>query len=200
MKDKTPDKRKHVLVIDGHPDNKSLCTSLAGSYVKGAGNSGYRCAFVHLSDLDFDPVLHKGYRVIQELEPDLLMLQEEIMKADHVVMVYPVWWATFPALLKGMIDRVFLPGVMFSFHKNGFLWEKYMKGKSARLIVTMDSPPFYYRFFVRKPGDNALKKGVLKFSGFRPVRVTHLGSVKGSDLTRRRKWLKKCERMGMKMK
>ncbi|MDZ7821253.1 MAG: NAD(P)H-dependent oxidoreductase [Candidatus Marinimicrobia bacterium] len=152
MKDKTPDKRKHILVIDGHPDKESFCTSLAGSYVKGAGHSGYRCAFVHLSDLDFDPVLHKGYHVIQELEPDLLMLQEEIKKADHLVMVYPVWWAAFPALLKGMIDRVFLPGVMFSFHKNDLLWGQVYE----REIGTADSDdgrpsPFITGFLYGNP-------------------------------------------------
>lgn len=194
------DKVKHILVINAHPDKDSFCAALTRSYVEGAVKSGSICRLVHLSDLDFDPILHKGYRVIQELEPDLIMLREEIKTADHLVMVYPVWWATFPALLKGLIDRLFLPGFMFNFHSSGYSWDKYMKGKTARLIITMNSPPWYYRIFVRKPGDNALKKGVLKFVGFGPVRITHLGPVKLSGLQKRRKWLKKAEYLGVKMK
>ncbi|MBW6458792.1 MAG: NAD(P)H-dependent oxidoreductase, partial [FCB group bacterium] len=131
---------------------------------------------------------------------DCLMLQEAIKKADHLVIVYPVWWGTYPSLLKGMIDRAFLPGFMFKFHPNGYSWDKFMKGKSARLIVTMNSPKWYYKFIVGRPGDRSMKRSVLGFAGFRPVRITHLGPLKNSDPDQRQKWLNKIETLGKRIK
>ena len=190
--------KQSILVINGHPDKESLCSALAEAYARGSRTSAIDCELIHLSDLDFDPVLHNGYRVVQELEPDLLMLQERIRKAEHLVFVYPVWWGTYPSLLKGMIDRAFLPGFMFKFHPNGYSWDKFMKNKSARLIVTMNSPKWYYKYMIGRPGDHAMRRSVLRFAGFKPVRITHLGPVNRADATRRAEWLQKIESMGKK--
>ena len=189
-----------ILVINGHPDKESYCAALAEAYREGAAYAGKDCGLVHLSDVHFDPVLHHGNRVIQELEPDLKSLQAQIKRARHLVLVYPVWWATFPALLKGLFDRAFLPGQMFKFREDKLLWERYMKGRSARCIVTMNTPPLLYRLFIKRPGDHAVNRGVLRFVGYRPVRFTHLGSVKRSDLKKRRHWLQKVRRLGVKGK
>ena len=101
---------KKILIINGHPDKESLCFALAESYKKGADTNGNQCQLVHLIDLTFNPILTHGYRLVSELEPDLLKMQEAILQADHLVSVYPNWWATLPALLKGFIDRVLLGG------------------------------------------------------------------------------------------
>ena len=91
-------------------------------------------------DLDFNSILKHGYRQWTELEPDLLMIQQDIVDADHLVFEYPTWWGTCPALLKGLIDRVFLPGFAFKYRDNSLFWDKLLKGNTARLIVTMDTP------------------------------------------------------------
>jgi len=131
---------KKVLIINGHPDKESLCYSMAAIYQKGALSSGAESKLVNLIDLHFNPNLESGYRKQTELEPDLLAIQQDILDAQHVVFVYPNWWGTFPALLKGFIDRVFLPGFGFKYRENSPFWDKLLKGKSARLIVTMDTP------------------------------------------------------------
>jgi putative NADPH-quinone reductase len=105
---------KKTLIINGHPDKESFCFAIAESYKKGADSSGSDCKLVHLIDLDFNPILTFGYREISVLEPDLVKMQQEIFAADHLVLVYPNWWATFPALLKGFIDRVFVPNFAFN--------------------------------------------------------------------------------------
>ena len=92
---------KKILIINGHPDEKSFCFALAESYKKGADTNGAECRLVHLTDLQFNPVLTYGYRVVSELEPDLQKMQQYILQADHLVFVYPTWWGTYPALLKG---------------------------------------------------------------------------------------------------
>ena len=134
---------KKVLIINGHPDKKSLCFALAEQYKKGAQKSGASCKIIHLIDLKFNPI-SMGYNVLLELEPDLLKTQQAILEADHLVMVYPNWWGTYPALLKGFIDRVFLPNFAFKYHKDSPMPEKLLKGKTARMIVTMDTPRWYY--------------------------------------------------------
>jgi putative NADPH-quinone reductase len=191
---------KNILIINGHPDKESFCTELAQSYKKGADNTHANCRLINLFELNFDPILHNGYRKRTELEPDLLHAQEEISKADHLVFVYPTWWGTYPALLKGFIDRVFLPKFAFKYRENSVLWDKLLKGKTARLIVTMDTPKWYYRLIFKSPGHNSMKKGILEFCGIKPVKISSFGPVKQSGEAQRKKWLHEIEKLGVKQK
>lgn len=192
--------KKKICIINGHPDSKSLCNSLAESYKKGAENSGAECVLYYLGELKFNPILSKGYREQAELEPDLLKVQKDISESDHLVFVYPTWWGTYPALLKGFIDRVFLPGFAFSYKENSRGWHKLLKGKSARIIVTMDSPKWYYKLVYRSPGHNSMKTGVLQFCGINPVSITTLSPIKSSDESKRKQWLAKIEKLGNQQK
>ena len=189
---------KNILIINGHPDKESLCFSIAESYQKGAMSSGAKCKLVHLIDLKFNPVLLHGYRERTELEPDLLLIQQDILEADHLVFVYPTWWGTYPALLKGLIDRVFLPQFAFKYRDNSLLWDKLLKGKSARLIVTMDTPTWYYSLIYRSPGHHSMKKTILEFCGIKPVKILTFGPVKTADENKRKYWLALTEKLGKK--
>ncbi len=191
---------KNILIINGHPDKNSLCHALAESYKEGCNSQNANCTLVNLIDLQFDPILHYGYRQRTELEPDLLKMQEAIQKADHLVFVYPTWWGTYPALLKGFIDRVFLPGFAFKYRENSLFWDKYLKGKSARLIVTMDTPKWYYSLIYKSPGHNSLRKGVLEFCGIKPVRISAFGPVKTSDDKKRKKWINQVRKIGVELR
>jgi putative NADPH-quinone reductase len=187
---------KKILILNGHPDERSFCNSLAQSYKIGAESAGAHCRLVNLFDLNFNPILNHGYRLVSELEPDLLKIQQEIRNADHMVMVYPNWWRTYPALLKGFIDRVFLPGFAFKYRKNSPFWDKLLKDKSARLIVTMDTPAWYYFLVNRSPGHNSMKKGILEFSGIKPVKISSFSPVRSSDEKKRTMWLAEVEKLG----
>ena len=189
-----------ILIINGHPDTESFCHSMAESYKTGAEKSGAGCKLIHLTDLKFNPILQYGYRTRTELEPDLIQAQKDIKEADHLVFIFPVWWSTYPALLKGFIDRVFLPGFAFKYRDNSILWDKLLKGKSASIISTMDTPGWYYRLVYKSPAHNSLKKGILEFCGISPVHVTRISPVKTSDSVSRAKWLKKVEALGEKFK
>ncbi|WP_310558415.1 NAD(P)H-dependent oxidoreductase [Flavobacterium sp.] len=191
---------KNILIINAHPDKESFCFALAESYKNGADLVGTDCKLVHLIDLKFNPILTYGYRKISELEPDLVQMQKDILWADHLVFVYPNWWATFPALLKGFIDRVFVPGFAFKYRENSSFWDKLLKGKTARLIVTMDTPSWYYWFKNRSPGHNAMKIGVLEFCGIKPVKIKVFSGIKASDEAKRKKWLEEVKKLGEKQK
>jgi putative NADPH-quinone reductase len=191
---------KNILIIDGHPDKESFSFQLAESYRKGAEATGATCTVIHLADISFDPILHSGYKKRTELEPDLLNIQQAITKADHLVFVYPVWWATYPALLKGFVDRVFIPAFAFKYRDNSMFWDKLLKGKSARLIITMDAPKWYYALVYKSPGTNAMKKGVLEFCGIKPVRVTTFSPVKSSDENTRKRWINQVVKLGEKQR
>lgn len=190
---------KNILIINGHPDRESFCSELAKSYKKGADAVGANCKLINLIDLKFNPILNFGYKQRTELEPDLVAIQQDILNADKLVFVYPTWWATYPALLKGFFDRVFLPGFAFKYRENSILWDKLLKGKSARLIVTSDTPKWYSALIYRNAGNISIKKGILEFCGVKPVEITTFSPIKSSDLKKRNKWLSKIEELGKKM-
>lgn len=189
---------KKILIINGHPDKQSFCFALAEMYKKGADTNGVNCKLVHLIDLKFNPILTYGYRLVSALEPDLIKIQQDILDSDHLVFVYPNWWATLPALLKGFLDRVLLPNFAFKYHAKGPFWDKLLVGKSARLIVTMDTPKWYYWLVNRRAGHNAMKLGILEFCGIEPVKISVFTPVKTSDTQKRNKWLKEVEALGQK--
>ncbi|MFZ4056629.1 MAG: NAD(P)H-dependent oxidoreductase [Ferruginibacter sp.] len=187
---------KNILIINGHPDSESFCCALSERYKKGATLNGNKCKLIHLFDLKFNPILTNGYRIVSELEPDLLLAQQAILQADHLVFVYPNWWGTYPALLKGFIDRVFLPNFAFKFSDNSPLPVQLLKGKTARLIVTMDTPKWYYWLVNKSPGHNSMKKGILEFCGIKNVKITSFAIVKTSSELKRNNWLNEVERLG----
>jgi NAD(P)H dehydrogenase (quinone) len=189
-------KSKKVFILLGHPDTDSLNRTLADEYQKGSEEAGHEVRRMNIGDLKFDPILHNGYRVIQELEPDLVSFQENVKWCDHFVIFYPSWWSSMPALLKGLIDRAWLPGFAFRF-KSDISWEKLLKGRSATMIVTSDTAPIIQRILF---GDttNELKKGILGFAGFSPIKVRKFGYLKHFGINRRMLLQKKAYNLGQK--
>lgn len=189
-----------VLIISGNPNSASFDHALANAYYEGAIANGIRAKILDLGKLHFDPILHNGYNEIQALEPDLLNAQNMIEAANHLVFVYPSWWGSMPALLKGFFDRVFHPGFAFKYRHNSPLWDKYLTGKTARIIITMDSPGWWNRLMYHRSNIYAVKVATLQFCGIKPVKVTVFDKVKFSTEEKRQKWLKEVEDMGRQKK
>ena len=189
---------KRILVILGHPDKESFNGALASAYIEGAQKSGAEVRRINIGDLTFDPSLRKGYKADQVLEPDLENVQEQIKWAEHVVWVYPIWWSLFPAILKGLIDRIFIPGYAFKHHKGKLLWDRNLKGKTSRIISTMDNFMIVY-FLLLSPGTNALWT-TLKYVGFGRVRRTFIGHIRKKSQRRLEKHISKIKKLGEKNK
>jgi putative NADPH-quinone reductase len=191
---------KQILIINGHPDKESFNHALSAAYIKGVNKTDSELTQINISDLDFNPNLRFGYRKRMELEPDLVGAIDKIKKADHIVWVFPIWWGGYPALMKGFIDRTFLPGITFLPIEGKPLPKKLLKGKSARLIITSDTPKWYDFLIMKRPAINQFKKGTLQFCGINPVKVTCISVIKDSTLSFREKWLKKISLLGRNMK
>lgn len=77
----------------------------------------------------------------QAFEDDIRKARALILWAEHLVFVYPTWWGTLPALLKGFLDRVLTPDFAFITCEGGTGYQGLLGGRSAQLITTMDTPP-----------------------------------------------------------
>lgn len=191
---------KNIVIINGHPDKESFNWALSESYHKGAIMTGARVEMINLIDIKFDPNLKYGYRIPYPLEPDLEIAISKIKNADHIVWFFPMWWYGTPALLKGFIDRTFLPGVTFKYQKGKLFPNKLLKGKTSRMVITADTVSWYHSLVMRKPVINHMKKGVLEFCGIKPVKTTYFAPVKSSSLEQRKKWLYKVGKLGETLK
>ena len=187
---------KHILLINGHPDKESFNHALAASYKRGASETEAVIEEITITDLNFNPNLKFGYRKRTELEPDLQEALTKIKKANHIVWFFPVWWAGYPAIMKGFIDRTFLPGITFQPIEGKPFPEKLLKGKTARLIITSDTPSWYDYLFMKRPAIRQFKKGTLEFCGIKPVKTTFLSTIKNSSPEQRNKWLEKVYTLG----
>ncbi len=189
-----------ILIINGHPNKESLCFALANAYKEGALRRGAEVRELVIADLQFNPNLQYGYRKRTEWEPDLVAAWQSIQWADHLVWVHPVWWGGLPAITKGFIDRVFLPGYAFKYREGSVWWDKLLKGKTAHIITTLDQPGIYYRLAFGRPSVNQLRRAVLQFCGISPVKVSYIGIVKTATEEKRSQWLKAVREMGTRFK
>ncbi len=176
-----------------------MCGNLADAYEAGAREGGHEVQRLNIGEMQFDPILHLGYRAIQEMESDLKKFQELVGWCDHIVIIYPVWWVGMPAILKGLFDRAWLPGSAFRYMKmpNGkrsMFWHRLYRGKTARTMLTSGTPPWLVRLL---PGNvNAqLKWGILWFAGF-SVRSTWLGPAENVPEAQCTAWCNKARDLG----
>ena len=189
-------KNKNILIINGHPDTKSFNVGIVKAYRKGAESAESKVDVIHISELDFNPNLQFGYRKRTELEHDLIDSIDKIKKANHIVWIFPQWWYGYPAIMKGFIDRTFLPGITFDYEEGKTFPNPLLKGKSARIVVTADTPRWYNNLFMKNPAVNQLKRGTLQFCGITSVKVTYISPIKDSTQEFREKWIRKIEVLG----
>lgn len=187
----------NVLVINGNPKKYSFCREVAERYCQGLGSEISSKSVIHLGEVKFDPVLRDGYQGSQELEPDLREVRDLFCAADHVVFVYPNWWGVMPALLKGFLDRILVPGIAFSFEDGAPI--KLMTNKSASLVITMDVPVQLYTGRYESRGTHIMRDNILDFCGIEIKNVCYLGPVHSSTVAERQEWLSNAERLGQEI-
>ncbi len=191
---------RRVLIIVGHPDPSParLCRALAESYAEGARSAGHQVRTVDVATLDF-PILRTMEEFgRQPLPATLDAASAAIREAEHIVLVFPLWLGTMPALLKAFLEQVMRPGLAFAYPEEGRpgFARMLLKGRSARIVVTMGMPAPFYRFWYLGHGVAGLRRNILNFVGMSPVRETLFGMVEGASEARRKRWLKTVRRLG----
>jgi putative NADPH-quinone reductase len=172
---------KHILIIQGHPDAKDrhFGHALADEYAKGAEDGGHEVRRIHVATLDF-PLLRTKEDFEQGIPTDSIKAAQEAIKwADHLVILYPLWLGSMPALLQAFCEQLFRPGFAFEYDQGGRFPKKKLGGKSARIVVTMGMPALVYRWFFRAHSLKSLKRNVLSFTGIKPIRTTLIGNIEG---------------------
>jgi putative NADPH-quinone reductase len=147
--------------------------------------------------MDFDPIRHGDFDTSQPLEPDLKAAQDAMRAADHLVFVWPLWLGTMPALLKGFLERTFEPGFAIDDFSGRSGWpKKLLKGKSARIVMTMGMPGLVYRLWFGAHALKVLKRNILGFCGVGPIRTSIHGMVEAVGDAKRKRWLEEMEALG----
>ncbi len=189
---------RRIAIIQGHPDPEGghYCHAVADAYRKGAVSAGHEVTMIVPAHLDVPLLSSKADWEHAEAPHFVEAVQQSIWHAEHLVIIYPLWLGTMPALLKAFLEQVLRPGFAFEKGRPGKLWKKRLSGRSARVIVTMGMPAFFFRWFYFAHGLRSLERNILSFCGFGPVRDCIIGMVEDPSDRRRRDWLKKIERLG----
>jgi NAD(P)H dehydrogenase (quinone) len=173
-----------ILLLDGHPDSDRLLTHLLDHYQELLQTKG-DVQRINVRDLTFAPDLAHGFATLQPWEPDLVRVAHAISDADHLVIGFPLWWGAEPALLKGLMDRVLLPGFAYKYHRENVWWDRLLSGRSADVIVTMDTPPLYLRLAFGDAVMRRWKRQVLGFCGVKPIRLYRFGPTRRGEAKKR---------------
>jgi putative NADPH-quinone reductase len=189
---------KRIAIIQGHPDAKArhFGHALADEYAKGAEDGSHEVKRIEVAKLDF-PLLRTKEEFEQGVPPDSIKQAQDAIKwADHLVIIYPLWHGSMPALLKAFFEQLFRPGFGVEYQKSGGMPKKLLTGKSARIVVTMGMPAFVYRWIFLAHSLKSLARNILGFTGIGPVKLTLIGSVEAMDDTERAGWLDTLRGLG----
>jgi len=186
-----------IAIIQGHPDatTSHLCHALAEAYRSGAQQSGFHVDEIRVADLEF-PLIRSREEFEHGERPACIQSAQSIIRASrHLVLVYPLWLGTMPALLKGFLEQVFRYDFAFEPRPDG-RYEKKLSGRSGRVIVTMGMPVLAYRWWFRGHSLKSLERNILKFSGIAPVRESLFGMVENVDAAKRTRWIDRMRALG----
>lgn len=186
---------KKIFIVLGNPDKDSFTGALADQYEQAAREAGHDVRRMNIEEMQFDPILHKGYKSIQELEPDLKTMQEHVRWADHFVVLYPNWWCAMPAKLKGMFDRAWLPGFAFNFDKKTKALIQRLQGKTARVVVVAGTHSPFMTWLKFGDYTNEISRGILGFAGF-DVRVSTFGPCDHVEPHVHNEWMNEIRDLG----
>jgi putative NADPH-quinone reductase len=188
---------RNIVIIQGHPDPAPghLCRALADAYAEGAGKAGHMVTRIDVACLDF-PLLRSQRDFVHGTAPEALRpAQEAIAAAEHVVLVFPLWLGTMPALVKAFLEQVLRPGFAFAYRDEG-LPQRLLCGRSARIVVTMGMPALVYRWWFLAHGVRGLARNILNFVGIKPVRETFFGGVDKAGPVTVERWRRIMRRLG----
>jgi putative NADPH-quinone reductase len=187
-----------IAILQGHPDPSGARygRALAQAYARGTEEAGHAARTIDVASLDF-PILRSKEEWEKGLYPKAVrQAQDTIRWAEHLVIFYPLWLGSMPALLKAFLEQVMRPGFATTGIEAGKPWQRLLTGKSARVVVTMGMPALAYRWYFGAHSLKSLERNILGFVGIGPIRETLIGMVEACGAAKREKWLEKLRALG----
>ena len=190
-----------TLIVFNHPYEGSYCNAILESAMNGLQESGQPCDLIHLDKDGFNPVMNAaelkafaqartmGAKVLKDLDVQTLDYAARLQQAEHLVLVFPVWWELMPALMKGFIDKLIFPAIAYGYTERGMMKSTLTRLKKVTVISTMNTPGPIYRFIFGNALRGALLMGTFRKIGCRNLKWISLTRVKGVTHEKRMKWL-----------
>ena len=192
-------KQKRIYILNGHPAKSSLNRTLAESYAQAAQDAGHEVRLTHLHNISFDPDFgFGGYEVQKPLEEGLEQVLTDIEWSEHLVLTTPMWWGGLPAKLKGLFDRALLPGRAFNTRETKWtgMPTPMLSGRTGRVIMTSDTPNWFFRWMHHHAMLRQLRDQILGFVGIKPARFTHFSGASHPKPERVEDWIAKVKGYG----
>ena len=191
---------RRIAIIQGHPDGSAarFCHALAAAYEGSARAAGHEVRRIEVAAMDIAPLRSRTQWEDDGPSSEVARAQETIEWAEHLVIFYPLWLGSMPALLKAFFEQVFRPGFAVDRDRSELAWHKRLGGRSARIVITMGMPVLIYRFYFLSHSLKTLERNILGFCGIKPVRASLIGLVDAPDPGGRNGWLQKMTRLGYK--
>lgn len=190
-----------TLIVTSHPYEGSFCHALMVAAKEGAQKAGHTVDIIDLEADHFDPVMHSadliGFLKHQAQDARAIDYIQRVKAADHLILVFPIWWELMPAMMKGFIDKVVFPGETFDYEKGGTgMASKLAKLQSTTVITTMNTPKALYRWVFGDAIQRALIRGTFKKMGLKNVKWLSCNMVKKSSDIKRQNWLQQANQIG----
>ena len=189
---------KRIAIIQGHPDPEGghFCHALAESYRAGASAAGHVANIIDTAAMDLPYIRNQAQWKAPPTDEAVLRMQAIVGEADHLVIIYPLWLGDMPAILKSALEHLSCGGFVMAIDPDGH-WQQKLKGKSARVVVTMGMPALVYRLYFLSHSLKSLERNILRFAGMKPVRTTLMGRVEGEGRAPQREaWLAQMRSLG----
>ena len=189
-----PPQPRRVCILQGHPHATGghLGHQIADAYASGARTAGCTVETVDIVAMDLSP-LRDPAGLHERAAGPVHDAQEAVVRASHVMIVYPMWFGTMPAHTKAFIEH--FGRARFAYETRPNAWPvPHLAGRSARIIMTMSTPSLAYRVVGWASGTRWLELGTFRYAGMKPVRTTVFGGIDEPD--QRRRALAEAERLG----
>lgn len=190
---------RRILLIEGHPDPDParFGHQLADAYAAGAAGAGHAVERIAIATLDgLECPRSQAEWQSAPPAPAIAAAQQAIERAQHIVLFYPLWLGTMPALLKAFLEQALRPGFAFGEGSGARGYRPRLGGRSARVVVTMGMPALVYRWWYGAHGLKGLERNILRFVGLGPIADTLIGMVEGMDEAKRASWQDRLRRLG----
>jgi putative NADPH-quinone reductase len=189
---------KRILILQGNPDPRGhrYGHALALAYLEGAREAGHAVRSIDVAALEFPLLRTKEQWENENASASIQRAQESISWAEHLLIVYPLWLGSMPAIFKAFLEQTLRPGFAVSKSTGVDMWSKLLVGRTAHVVVTLGMPAPIYRWFFCAHSLKSFERNILRFCGIAPTRRTLIGSVESVKRRVRERWLERMRSLG----